>query len=145
MLGIDFISSQEALDTTTPMGKAMFTIIGAMAELERNVIRERGVAGMEYARRHGTKSVVLGDATVLIGIGGGIGIGLAVLLTKPLSTFLSEGVTAADPATLVPVVLVLAITGVAAAAVRRFGRCGWIRSLRLHTYTMRTRPGFSRC
>jgi DNA invertase Pin-like site-specific DNA recombinase len=34
----------------------MFTIIGAMAELERNVIRERVVAGMEYARRHGTKS-----------------------------------------------------------------------------------------
>jgi DNA invertase Pin-like site-specific DNA recombinase len=55
-LGIDFISCQEALDTSTPMGKAMFTIIGAMAELERNVIRERVVAGMEYARRHGTKS-----------------------------------------------------------------------------------------
>ena len=55
-LGIDFISCQEALDTSTPMGKAMFTIIGAMAELERNVIRERVVSGMEYARRHGTKS-----------------------------------------------------------------------------------------
>ena len=34
----------------------MFTIIGAMAELERNVIRERVVAGMEHARNHGTKS-----------------------------------------------------------------------------------------
>jgi putative DNA-invertase from lambdoid prophage Rac len=34
----------------------MFTIIGAMAELERNVIRERVVAGLEYARQHGTKS-----------------------------------------------------------------------------------------
>jgi DNA invertase Pin-like site-specific DNA recombinase len=55
-LGIDFVSCQEALDTSTPMGKAMFTIIGAMAELERNVIRERVLAGMEYARRHGTKS-----------------------------------------------------------------------------------------
>jgi DNA invertase Pin-like site-specific DNA recombinase len=55
-LGVDFISCQEALDTSTPMGKAMFTIIGAMAELERNVIRERVAAGMEYARRHGTKS-----------------------------------------------------------------------------------------
>jgi Resolvase, N terminal domain len=52
-LGIDFVSCQEALDTSTPMGKAMFTIVGAMAELERNVIRERtspdwntpGVAG----------------------------------------------------------------------------------------------------
>src|ERR1019366_6942159 len=55
-LGIDFVSCQEALDTSTPMGKAMFTIIAAMAELERNVIRERVMAGMEYARRHGTKS-----------------------------------------------------------------------------------------
>jgi DNA invertase Pin-like site-specific DNA recombinase len=55
-LGIGFVSCQESLDTSTPMGKAMFTIIGAMAELERNVIRERVLAGMEYARRHGTKS-----------------------------------------------------------------------------------------
>lgn len=55
-LGIDFVSCQESLDTSTPMGKAMFTIIGAMSELERNVIRERVFAGMEYARRHGTKS-----------------------------------------------------------------------------------------
>jgi DNA invertase Pin-like site-specific DNA recombinase len=38
------------------MGKAMFTIIGAMAELERNVIRERVLAGLDYARQHGTKS-----------------------------------------------------------------------------------------
>jgi len=40
-LGIDFVSHQEALDTSTPMGKAMFTIIAAMAELERSIIRER--------------------------------------------------------------------------------------------------------
>jgi DNA invertase Pin-like site-specific DNA recombinase len=55
-LGIDFMSHQEALDTSTPMGRAMFAIIGAMAELERNVIRERTIAGLEYARQHGTKS-----------------------------------------------------------------------------------------
>jgi DNA invertase Pin-like site-specific DNA recombinase len=55
-LGIDFVSCQEALDTSTPMGKAMFTIIGAMAELERNVIRERIAAGLEHAKMHGTKS-----------------------------------------------------------------------------------------
>ena len=55
-LGIDFISHQEALDTSTPMGKAMFTIIAAMAELERSVIRERVVAGLEYANTHGTRS-----------------------------------------------------------------------------------------
>jgi DNA invertase Pin-like site-specific DNA recombinase len=55
-LGIDFISHQEALDTSTPMGKAMFTIIAAMAELERSMIRERIMAGIEYARVRGTKS-----------------------------------------------------------------------------------------
>ena len=55
-LGIDFVSQQEALDTSTPMGKAMFTIIAAMAELERSVIRERVVAGLEYARHRGTRS-----------------------------------------------------------------------------------------
>jgi len=55
-LSIDFVSHQEALDSSTPLGKAMFTIIGAMAELERNIIRERVLAGVEHARRNGTKS-----------------------------------------------------------------------------------------
>ncbi len=55
-LGIDFISHQEALDTSTPMGKAMFTIIAAMAELERGIIRERVVAGLEHAQQNGTRS-----------------------------------------------------------------------------------------
>ena len=55
-LGVDFVSHQEALDTLTPMGKAVFTIIAAMAELERNIIRERVVAGLDHARLQGTKS-----------------------------------------------------------------------------------------
>jgi len=55
-LGIEFVSHQEALDTSTPMGKAIFTVITAMAELERSVIRERVVAGLEYARQRGTRS-----------------------------------------------------------------------------------------
>jgi DNA invertase Pin-like site-specific DNA recombinase len=42
-LGIEFVSHQEALDTSTPMGKAMFTIVAAIAELERSLIRERSV------------------------------------------------------------------------------------------------------
>ena len=53
---IQFISHQESLDTSTPMGEAMFAIIAAMAQLERSIIRERVVAGLEYARHHGTKS-----------------------------------------------------------------------------------------
>ncbi|HWQ54187.1 MAG TPA: recombinase family protein, partial [Bryobacteraceae bacterium] len=55
-LGVDFISEREALDTSTPMGEAMFAIIAAMAQLERRVIRERVMAGLEYARERGTKS-----------------------------------------------------------------------------------------
>jgi DNA invertase Pin-like site-specific DNA recombinase len=54
-LGIDFVSHQEALDTSTPMGKAMFTIVAAMAELERSLIRERVIAGLNYAEDNGTK------------------------------------------------------------------------------------------
>jgi DNA invertase Pin-like site-specific DNA recombinase len=55
-LGIDFFSHTEALDSSTPMGKAMFTIIAAMAELERNIIKERVVAGLSFARENGTRS-----------------------------------------------------------------------------------------
>jgi DNA invertase Pin-like site-specific DNA recombinase len=55
-LGIDFVSHQEALDTSTPMSKAMFTIIAAMAELERAIIRERVMVGLDHAHRNGTKS-----------------------------------------------------------------------------------------
>ena len=53
-LGIDFISHQEALDTSTPMGEAMFAIIAAMAQLERSIIRERVQAGIAHARLRGT-------------------------------------------------------------------------------------------
>ncbi len=44
-LGIRFISVQDQVDTASPMGKAMFTIIGAMAELESALISERVKAG----------------------------------------------------------------------------------------------------
>ena len=52
-LGIRFISVQDQVDTDSPMGKAMFTIIGAMAELESDLISERVKAGMEAARSRG--------------------------------------------------------------------------------------------
>lgn len=55
-LGVDFLSLQDNIDTTTPTGKAIFTIISAIAELERDTIRTRVKAGMEKAKRHGTKS-----------------------------------------------------------------------------------------
>jgi DNA invertase Pin-like site-specific DNA recombinase len=52
-LGIRFISVQDQVDTASPMGKAMFTIIGAMAELESALISERVKAGMAAARTRG--------------------------------------------------------------------------------------------
>jgi len=55
-LGVDFVSHQEALDTSTPMGRFVLTMFGALAELERSVIRERVKAGLEHAKRFGTKS-----------------------------------------------------------------------------------------
>ena len=55
-LGVDFVSHQESLDTSTPMGRAMFTIVAAIAELERNIIKERVVVGLNYAHTNGTRS-----------------------------------------------------------------------------------------
>jgi DNA invertase Pin-like site-specific DNA recombinase len=52
---VDFISLQEQFDTATPIGQAMFTIIGAMAQLERDIIRERVTAGLEHAKARGKK------------------------------------------------------------------------------------------
>lgn len=53
-LGLEFVSYSESLDTSTPMGRAMFSIIAALAELERNIIIERSVEGQRRARARGT-------------------------------------------------------------------------------------------
>lgn len=52
-LGIDFISFSEQMDTSTPAGKMVFTVLGAVAELERSLIVERVRAGMRNARVKG--------------------------------------------------------------------------------------------
>jgi DNA invertase Pin-like site-specific DNA recombinase len=52
-LGIDFISYQENIDTSSPLGKAMFTIVSAIAELERNILLERVRAGLKRAKENG--------------------------------------------------------------------------------------------
>ncbi len=54
-LKVDFISLQEQFDTSTPIGQAMFAIIGAMAQLERDIIRERVRAGLAQARARGVR------------------------------------------------------------------------------------------
>ncbi|MCB9743921.1 MAG: recombinase family protein [Alphaproteobacteria bacterium] len=53
VLGVDFLSLREQVDTSTPMGKAMFTIISAVSELERDILRERVVAGVQRAQAQG--------------------------------------------------------------------------------------------
>jgi DNA invertase Pin-like site-specific DNA recombinase len=52
-LGIRCIGVQDQVDTASPIGKAMFTVIGAMAELESSLISERVKAGMEAAKARG--------------------------------------------------------------------------------------------
>jgi len=54
-LGVRFISVQDQVDTESPMGKAMFTIIGTMAELESALISERVKAGMAAAKARGKR------------------------------------------------------------------------------------------
>src|ERR1700688_948652 len=52
-LGISFVSLSEQMDTTTPTGKMVFTVLGAVAELERSLIVERVRAGLRNARAKG--------------------------------------------------------------------------------------------
>jgi DNA invertase Pin-like site-specific DNA recombinase len=62
-LGIEFVSLSESLDTATPAGRMVFTVLGAVAELERSLIAERVRAGMRNAkakgRRLGRKPIVV--------------------------------------------------------------------------------------
>ena len=54
-LGIDFISYQENIDTSSPLGEAIFTIISAMGKLERDIIAERVKGGLRKARANGKR------------------------------------------------------------------------------------------
>jgi DNA invertase Pin-like site-specific DNA recombinase len=54
-LGIAFVSLSESLDTSTPAGKMVFTVLGAVADLERSLIAERVKAGLRNARAKGKR------------------------------------------------------------------------------------------
>jgi len=54
-LGIEFVSLTEGVDTTTPAGKMVFTVLGAVAELERSLIVERVRAGLRNAKAKGKR------------------------------------------------------------------------------------------
>src|ERR1043166_7525185 len=51
--GIEFVSFSEQMDTSTPAGKMVFTVLGAVAELERSLIVERVKAGLRNAKAKG--------------------------------------------------------------------------------------------
>ena len=53
--GVKFKSLTEAIDTQTPTGRAMWQMVGVLAELERSLIQERTKAGREAAQRRGVK------------------------------------------------------------------------------------------
>jgi DNA invertase Pin-like site-specific DNA recombinase len=54
-LGIQFVSLSEAIDTSTPAGKLVFTVLGGVAELERNLIVERIRGGLRHAVAKGKR------------------------------------------------------------------------------------------
>src|SRR5271155_496005 len=52
-LGVGFVSLTEALDLTTPSGRAMAALLAVFAEFEREILRERVRAGLAHARQNG--------------------------------------------------------------------------------------------
>jgi DNA invertase Pin-like site-specific DNA recombinase len=90
--GVDFVSASDGIDTSTPTGRFTFHVIAGVAELEREIIRERTRAGLAAARRRGAKigrprvAVDLGRALALREAGGSLrqvaavlGVGVATL------------------------------------------------------------------
>ena len=55
VLGVEFVGLSESLDTATPAGRMVFTVQGAVAELERSLIAERVRAGLRNAKAKGRK------------------------------------------------------------------------------------------
>lgn len=54
-LNVNFISVSESIDTSTPLGKTIFSIIAAISELERELIKERVVNGLKNAKAKGKR------------------------------------------------------------------------------------------
>jgi len=80
---VEFVSLREIIDTTTPGGKLVFHVFGAVAEFERDLILERTMAGLEAARAGGRKG---GRKPVI----DGKKISLASKLMRDRETLISE-------------------------------------------------------
>lgn len=65
-LGVELVAADQGIDTSTPSGRFLFNVLGSVAELERDLIRERTVAGLAAAKRRGKRlgrrPTVEGDA-----------------------------------------------------------------------------------
>src|ERR1700716_274784 len=64
-LGVGFVSLTEALDLTTPAGRAMAGLLAIFAEFERDILRERTRAGLAHARQNGKRLVRPAEAAAL--------------------------------------------------------------------------------
>ena len=111
-LRVAFISLRDNVDLTTPSGRLMFQIIGAMAEFERSLIQERVKAGLRNAKAKGrrlgrppagvdkTKVLALRDSGAswrTIAEKLGIGVGTAHRIAQPRSKNLCGGFGTDDP------------------------------------------------
>ena len=90
-LGVAFVSEQEAIDTTTPMGKMVFTVISALAEFERAVLIDRVRAGIGTAKSKGKtlgrpKRVFRRDVAIQMRAAGTSWRTIAKALNVPVST-----------------------------------------------------------
>jgi ABC-type antimicrobial peptide transport system permease subunit len=92
-------------------------LYGVLAYAVSRRIREIGVRTALGASRVQVLRTVLGQSMLLVALGVAIGLGLAMVVTKPLGSFLSSNVSVSDPTTLSAVVIVLAFTGATAAFV----------------------------
>jgi DNA invertase Pin-like site-specific DNA recombinase len=72
-LGIDFVSLSENVDTSTPTGKMIFTVLGAVAELERSLIVERVKAGVRESEIEGLRASGASWRAIAKEIGVGVG------------------------------------------------------------------------
>ena len=63
-LGVGFVSLTEALDLTTPVGRAMAGLLAIFAEFEREILRERTRTGLAHARENGKRLGRPATATV---------------------------------------------------------------------------------
>jgi len=97
-LGVDLVVLDQAIDTTTPAGRLLFHVLAAISEFERDLIRDRVIAGMRRARAQGVRigrprmlidvrraRVLLADGQSLRRVAKTLGIAASTLYARRLS------------------------------------------------------------